>query len=418
MLRDYLLHLRLFSRNARLFLAGAFFFGFGFGTYWVLLNLYLREVGHSEAVIGRILSAQSVGMLATALLAVWLARRWAFKFILIGAVLASGLAYAGLALGTGLAVLLPASFLAGAGFTVHHVVAAPFFMRNSTGRERIYLFGMSWAVEMTASVIAIAGGGVLATRLAEALGSPLAGIRMTLLTATGLLTLAVIPYSMLQRRPAREDDGGEETAPPAGARLLARLAAPAFLVGMGAGLIIPFLNLYFRDRFALSTDRIGALFAAAQAMTAVGYLVGPALAKRIGMIRMVVLAEVASIPFFLMLAFIRDLPLAVTAFLFRGALMNMNHPIATNFAMEAVGPARQALTNSILTMVWNGAWMVSTQVGGALIEAHGFTTPMLITVVLYFTSSCLYLYFFHDYERDVLGMRTAPPPPAPPAHEA
>jgi MFS family permease len=345
-------------------------------------------------------------MLATALVAAWLARRVPYKFILIGAALTSSVAYAGLALGTGLNLLLPAAFLAGAGFTVHHVVAAPFFMRNSGGRERLYLFGMSWTVEIAASVIAIAVGGWIANRLGETMGSPLLGLRFTLLGATGLLTLAVIPYSFMRRRSSHEPDPSATPRASGGASLLFKLAAPAFLVGTGAGLIIPFLNLYFRDRFALGTDRIGLLFAAGQAMTALGLLVGPVVARRIGMINTVVLAEIASIPFFIAMAFTHDLPVAALAFLFRGALMNMNHPIATNFAMEVVGPNRQALANSILTMGWNGAWMISTQVGGVLVETRGFTMPMLTSVVLYFVSSCLYLYFFRGYERTVLGSGT------------
>ena len=113
MLRDYLAHLSLFSRNARLFLAGAFFFGFGFGTFWVLENLYLREVGLSESEIGRVLSMGSVGMLVAAPLVAWLTRRFRTRTLLIAAALVSTIAYAGIAFGTTMGMLLPASALAG-----------------------------------------------------------------------------------------------------------------------------------------------------------------------------------------------------------------------------------------------------------------------------------------------------------------
>jgi hypothetical protein len=73
--------------------------------------------------------------------------------------------------------------------------------------------------------------------------------------------------------------------------------------------------------------------------------------------------------------------------------------------MEMVGRDRQAFTNSLLTLGWNGAWMISTQLGGWMIESRGFALPMLITVGLYFVSSVLYLGFFHGAER-----RMAAPP--------
>ncbi|NNF07300.1 MAG: MFS transporter [Candidatus Eisenbacteria bacterium] len=389
-------------------MAGTFFFGYGFGTFWVLLNLYLRELGLPESQIGRLLSAQSVGMLATALLAAYLLKRTSFRTMLTGAVVLSTLAYTGLSVLTETWGLLAAGFFAGAGFAVHHVVAAPFFMQNSSPRERIYLFGLSWALEVVASVIAIALGGLLAEYLGDRLDSPLLGLRITLLVATGLVCLALIPYSLLKKSGERRQET-KEKGHGGGPRLIFKLALPSFLVGCGAGLIIPFLNLYFRDRFSVPTDGIGWIFAVAQALTAVGYLVGPAIANRIGMIRTVVAAELLSIPFFLTLAFTMSFPVAIVAFWFRGALMNMNHPVASNFAMEVVGKDRQAITNSILMMAWNGAWMISTQVGGILIENHGFALPILITVGLYFSSSLIYLYFFHNYE-DRLGLRTRSSP--------
>ena len=66
-LKTYLDNIRLFSRNARLFLAGTFFFGFGVGTYWVLLNLYFRELGLSDGMIGRVISTQAFGTVLMAI---------------------------------------------------------------------------------------------------------------------------------------------------------------------------------------------------------------------------------------------------------------------------------------------------------------------------------------------------------------
>ena len=189
-----------------------------------------------------------------------------------------------------------------------------------------------------------------------------------------------------------------------------------FLVGCGAGLTIPFLNLYFRDRFDLEAGSIGTIFSAAQAITAVGFAVGPAMARRLGMVRAVATTELLSIPFFLTLAFSHHLGLAVVAFWARGALMNMNQPISRNFAMEAVDEDQQPVTNSVIELSWSLAWMICTQVGGWLIDHHGFVPPMLVTVTLYFSASVLYLFFFHDYERRVLRLKpaAAPDPPGEP----
>lgn len=401
--RDYIEHVKLFSRNARLFMAGTFFFGFAIGTHWVLLNLYFRETGLSESIIGRILSFEALGTVLMAIPAAILAGRVRLKWMLVAAAISTTVVSALLVLIRSEALLYLVALFLGASFIVHHVISAPFFMRNSTPKERIYLFGLNYSLEILTSVIGVAFGGWLARELGESLGSDLLGLRYTLLGASGFLLLAAVPYLFIHSpTPPPEEREGVRFWKMKRPAILARLVTPTFVLGMGAGLIIPFLNLYFRDRFDLGTDAIGRVFAVSQGLTAFGFMIGPVFAKRFGMIQTVVAAELLSIPFFITLAFTPNLELAIVAFWFRGALMNMNHPISRNFAMEAVEVKQQAFTNAALEMAWSISWVVSTQVGGILIENYGFKTPMLITVGFYLVSSYLYWYFFHDFERKVL----------------
>jgi predicted MFS family arabinose efflux permease len=273
-------------------------------------------------------------------------------------------------------------------------------MRNSTPTERLHLFGVNYAMEILASVAGVAGGGWLAAHLGDALGSRLLGLRFTLLIAAGLLSLAVIPYLLIRSpAPPRDRRHGFRVWRVQRPGLLVRLLAPTFILGCGAGLIIPFLNLYFRDRFGLESWSIGRIFAVSQGLTAAGFMLGPVLARRFGKVRTVVTAELASIPFFITLAATRNLGLAVTAFWFRGALMNMNHPVTANFMMESVDPGDREFTNAGKELAWSSSWMISTQVGGWLIERHGFGVPMMVTVGLYLVSSTLFWSFFHDHER-------------------
>jgi MFS family permease len=395
-----LTHVRLFSRNARFYLAGTFFFGFGVGTYWVLLNLYFRELGIAEGTIGRILSFQALGSLIMAVPASVLAARLGLKWILLGATLGGAAAFALLVLFRQVPLLYLAACLAGACFTVHHLVAAPFFMRNSNREERLHLFGLNYAVEILSSVVGVAGGGWLARVLARELGSPLLGLRITLLGSATLLAFAVIPYLGIHSpAPLPEERERSRLWPLRIPRMLPKLLVSAALVGLGAGLVIPFLNLYFHDRFGQESDAIGRIFAVSQALTAVGFVCGPVLARRFGMVRTAAGSELLSIPFFAILAFTYRLEVAVVAFWLRGALMNMNQPVSRNFAMEIVAPHEQALTNALVESTWTAAWMVSTLVGGWFIEKHGFEIPMIIAVGLYLAASSLYLYFFRDVER-------------------
>jgi MFS family permease len=118
----------------------------------------------------------------------------------------------------------------------------------------------------------------------------------------------------------------------------------------------------------MSTEQIGVYFAAVQATMIIGTLAAPVLVKRYGMVRTLVITELASIPFMLVMAFSGNSAFVVIAFLCRGALMNMGQPVGTNFAMEMVTEDLQALANSINAIAWTSSWAVSTQLGGWVIE--------------------------------------------------
>lgn len=391
--------IRRFQPNAQRYLAGSFFVGLGFGTFWILFNLYLKEVGYGEAAIGRILTLGSAGTFLTALPAALLINRYPTRRIVIGAAGLASCGYLLQAMPVGRGMVMLGAALASSAFAVHNIAAAPFFMRNSRPDERLELFGLNSAVEIAASVIGAAGGGWLPRALAPHVGGLVVGYRLTLGVASGLVLLALLPY--LQIHEGRPPRGNESFLAPyrrAPWRLIGRLITPKFLTGLGAGLVIPFLNLYFRNRFHLKSDRIGLFFALAQVITVFGYLSGPKVARRFGMIRAAAGTEILSIPFFVILAWTQSLPVAVMAFWMRGALMNMNQPISDNFAMEMVPRDHQATTNAVVSLTWSGAWMISAQIGGWLIERHGFSPPMMITVGLYLSASILYLAFFHDAE--------------------
>jgi MFS family permease len=389
-----------FRRNALLFLTGSFFVGFGLGTYWVLFNLYMKERGFGEEVIGRVLMSGATGTFLMALPAAMVVSRLPTRLVMILAAFVAAAGYGLMICPVPLPVIMLGAAMASAAFSIHNIAAAPFFMRNSDPGERLDLFGTHSAIEIAAGVIGAAGGGYLVRFLEPAVGNLEVAYRMTLALASGLVLVSVLPYLGI-----REGAHGAIVTDVfamvrrAQKGLMARLVLPKFITGLGAGLIIPFLNLYFRDRFHLTPDRIGTIFAVSQALTVAAFLTGPHLARRVGRIRAIAGTELLSIPFFLTMALTGRLEFAVAAFWMRGALMNMNQPISGAFSMEMVRVEEQPLTNALVEFAWHGAWMISTQLGGWLIEHHGYRTPMFITSGLYVLASSLYLAFFHDAER-------------------
>ena len=398
---DYLRNIKLFSRNARLYLLGSFLIGVNFHVFNLLLNLYLKEYGFVEGDIGMVISARAVGMTMIALPAAILLSRIRLKPILIGSSIMFAIFSFFITNAQQLIFLIGCSLLAGMSFSFYRVAAAPFYMRNSTPTERTHLFSISFGMMLLSGMAGSLGSGKLVTYLGELTGDIILGYQYTMYLGIFIGLFSLIPFMMIKAsKPSAEENKiifSREQFRKRGAFYF-KVTFSNYLVGAGAGLIIPFLNLYFRDRFNLSPDLIGFYYFIVQFSMLIGSLSGPVLAKKFGLVRTVVITQLASIPFMLMLSYTYFLPLAFAAFVIRGGLMNLGAPIVTNLGMELSDKKEQGLVNALLMISWTSAWMVSAAIGGELIEKYGYTFTMNITVFLYVLSSITFYLFFRKVE--------------------
>jgi len=412
-LREYAIQIRDSGRNPRLYLWGMFLCGLGQSIFTLLFNLYLRSLGLGDSNIGQILSKISLGAAVAALPAAFLFRRLPARTLLVG----SGvLAAAGAALQASLTapeLLLLVAFLSGMVLTMFRLSIAPVAMREVGPEARPFLFSASFGVFFISAILGSLVGGALPHFFRAFVATDRLALRGSLVVGAAMTLLSTLPFlAMRPRAAARPTTPGSAAEPDRPARTLhpirdlleidwalhLKLILPAALIGLGAGLIIPFLNLYFRDRFGLTEVQIGILFSVMQGFMVVGNLFGPAVSKRLGLVRGVIWTQLASVPFMVVLAVSSFFPLVMVSFFLRGGLMNMNQPLTSHFAMEVVSERDHAITNSLLSLSWFLAWSVSADIGGALIQRKGYTEPLLIAAALYVAASVLYWAFFRNVE--------------------
>nr|WP_316047315.1 hypothetical protein [Planococcus glaciei] len=88
----------------------------------------------------------------------------------------------------------------------------------------------------------------------------------------------------------------------------------SLLIGLGSGLVVPYLNLYFSNRFEASNTYIGLILALGSAMTVVATLIGPLLVNKVGKVKAMLLFQLLSIPFLILTAYTTSLLLASLGF--------------------------------------------------------------------------------------------------------
>jgi MFS family permease len=175
---------------------------------------------------------------------------------------------------------------------------------------------------------------------------------------------------------------------------LGKLILPMLITSIGAGLIMPFMNVFFREVYHQPDQVIGSLFAWGSLAMGLGLLAAPPLAERMGKIQLVVITQGLSIPFLILLGFSPWFWLSVVAYYIRLVLMNMSGPVYQTFVMEHVEQDARATVASLVSMAWNFGWAFSPMISGRLQVAYGFGPVFMGTIILYTISVWMYWAFF------------------------
>ncbi len=399
-LKDYGEHLMAFRKNARLYLLNVIIVGSAMGVYRLLFNFYVLSLGFDEKLLGNLVATSSVTALIVALPMGYLADTLGRKKSLLVSGVITCLTVAMMVVFPVPSILYAMNILSGIGQSLAGVTMSPFLMENSGERERTYLFSFSSGMQMVSASIGSWVGGYLPSWIASMRGVGAVSNQAyggSLLVVAGALAVAIIPLAVLST-PHLERSERTVFKPLSYAaknpKKLTKLVLPMLITSIGAGLIMPFMNVFFRVQYHQSDEVIGTLFAWGSLAMGLGLLIAPPLADRMGKIQIVVITQGLSIPFLILLGFSPWFLVSAVAYYVRVALMNMSGPVYQTFVMEQVEPSARATIASLVSMSWNFGWAVSPMISGILQVRYGFGPPFIGTIVLYTISVFLYWFFW------------------------
>ncbi|NJN15861.1 MAG: MFS transporter, partial [Oscillochloris sp.] len=319
--------------------------------------------------------------------------------------------------------LLASTLLGGPAAVLVQVSAAPFMMRHSGPEERDSLFALNAGINIGVAGLGALVGGVLPGLAVQwlALEPGAAAYRATFAVAAGCTALAALPLLLIAAQPnngptiAAAAENQPAVLPPqpapadrevrhpfrlfAGLRariehsslrelfvalpLALRFMAAPFIISCGAALLIPFLNLYFRQRFAVPDASLGLIFAAISIVTGLATLAAPALSARLGKMRSVVMSQALAIPCLLLLGLAPTLWLAVPVALARGALMNMASPLYDAYAMERSPERARPMVIGLINGAFSAGYIIGPTISAQVQLRYGFGPLFVATAVCY-----------------------------------
>ena len=374
----------LFKGSVGRVLLASFLIGIALSLSFLFLNFHLEAIGFDRALIGYANAVPAFAM-------VFLGLPVGFVMPRVGYVRSLGAGLALSVIGTMAVALLQSTplvfaglLLSGLGQGVMMGASAPLLARLVPEAERVRVF--AWQAALST------GAGILGNGVGGYLPALLGGTGAALATAPLFLLLGALP--LLGVPEVRGEGAAFRIRHP---DRWAKLILPQWIVSLGAGLVIPFLNLYLQDRFRLSYDTVGWIFALSQFATVAAMLIQPRIAARFGKVGAIVAMQAASLPFILVLAYVPFLPLVTLALFMRGALMNAANPVFTALSMDLMADEERAAFTLFQAAMWNVGWAMGSSFSGRLQLALGTDAFLYLfagMLALYTLATLCYLLFF------------------------
>ncbi len=401
--------LKLFSRPARLFLFSSMLYGFALTTWELFFNIYVLARGYDKSQLGLINAVAPLASLLLGLpLGVLADRIGRRKAMIIG--FAVGIVGMVLQLSVNnLFAILVFGFIQGAAFMLFRVAQAPMMMTLSTAENRAMLFSLNTGLVTLAGALGNLLSGQLPGLISQWFGLAditdwvyrLVILGGLLLGTTCLIPLIIMPHD--QKYDAKASKNTTQSTPlwqVFKQRFVVMLFINNLLVSTGAALLIPYLNVFFREKFALPDQTLGVLFAVSSLLVFLGSIISPFLARKLkSKVLMIVLSQGTAVIFMLVLGFAVSPWLAAFSFLMRTMLMQGAAPLLDNFSMELASPEQMARISSIRVVAWQIGWAAGMFTSGQIQLLYGFAPLFITTAVLYMAGNAIVWFYFRPKEK-------------------
>jgi len=191
--------------------------------------------------------------------------------------------------------------------------------------------------------------------------------------------------------------------------LILRAISPLILISVGAGLTIPFVNLFFNSVFNFTSSQFSMMGSLTAILVFLFSLLVPSLRKKYGYWVTIVVVQTLAIVCLILMALTEiysfheiALFIAIVAYVLRQPLMHMAHPASNELMMNYVGKRNQELISALSSSLWSVSWFLSAKIFEWLrLLNFNYYKIFLITALLYLIGVFFYSLLIKDYYRKI-----------------
>jgi predicted MFS family arabinose efflux permease len=237
-------------------------------------------------------------------------------------------------------------------------------------------------------------------------GQDVTAYRWTLIAGTLIAALGLVPlFRMGQARRGQglPDPTAAREATEPHERRRVRMDTMVFvlvggLMAVGAGMVIPFYNVYLTTLGADAT-LVGYIYAIGGLSAALIGLLAPTVSRHLGSLWGVAIVRLSVVPFYLALIFWPGLPLAAVAHIVRTASISMAWPIDSTFIAEVLPPRARSRVYGLRSAAWNLGYSAASLLAGFLIVRVGYEVTFVDLIVFSLIAMAVFVGYYGRHPR-------------------
>lgn len=386
------------SKNIKLFLTINLIASFAMGIFNMFVGIYLKEIGYKEQFVGSVLSINTFSIAIGSIFSAYLIER-------IGRKKSFNLGFICIAIGSIFIVffnnsnlILIMAIINGFGMSIKTTAEGMYILENTSEEERVSVFSTNFIMSNIGMMGASFLGGVMSSYLDNYFISS-ESIKYIFIITSILAILALIPIFFM-KEPEYEKHRNLKECLKGYASILNKKIVSfmvyQFLIGIGAGIIVPFFSVYLKYSMDIGDNIVGTILSISQFGCIIGGMIIPFMSNKFGKVKSVIICQLLSIPFLLSIAFPQGIFIITIAFFMRNGLMNMAMPLIQNLSMEIVHESERTNMSSLIALSSNISRAIGIAIGGFLMETISYTIPYYFTVAFYLVAVILFSYIYKN----------------------
>lgn len=209
--------------------------------------------------------------------------------------------------------------------------------------------------------------------------------------------ILLFAYSQLSETSRVRASKSDSALSPASRSIVFKLSALFSLDSLGGGFATQAIfALWVFQKFGLSMETLGTVFFAAGTVAAFSSLAAVKIAQRIGLVRTMVFTHIPASVLLILVALAPNVWVAMSLFILRGLLSQMDVPVRTSYVMAVVAPAERAAAASITNVPRSLASALPPIAAGWMLDHSTFGWPLIICAICKITYDLLLLQMFKD----------------------